>query len=140
MKEDGMAWTYEYRDKPRPCYRIQDGSDDGDVAECWDEDVAQAIVEVMNVRCRWHSTERTPCSVCHPVSSETTARAGDLTRLREWVAEVRYVDPSLAARIDAKLMVTERCSECRYVGLLDGHLPPSNTCPNTGKVAKRERV
>ena len=64
----------------------------------------------------------------------------DLTRLREWVAEVRYVDPSLAARIDAKLMVTERCSECRYVGLLDGHLPPSNTCPNTGKVAKRERV
>jgi hypothetical protein len=63
-----MLWTYEYRDKPRPCYRIQDGSDDGDVAEAWDEDVARAIVEVMNVRCRWHHTERTPCRVCHPVS------------------------------------------------------------------------
>ncbi len=37
-------WSYEYRDKPRPCYRIQDGSDDGDVAECWDEDIAQRIV------------------------------------------------------------------------------------------------
>jgi hypothetical protein len=70
-----MPWTYEYRDKPRPCYRIQDGSDDGDVAECWDEDVAQAIVEVMNVRCRWHSTERTPCRVCHPVSSDWLDRA-----------------------------------------------------------------
>ena len=77
---------------------------------------------------------------CWSFLRELGARAGDLTRLREWVAEVRYVDPSLAARIDAKLMVTERCSECRYVGLLDGHLPPSNTCPNTGKVAKRERV
>ena len=43
-----MPWSYEYRDKPRPCYRIQDGSDDGDVAEAWDEDVAQTFVEAMN--------------------------------------------------------------------------------------------
>ena len=45
-----MPWTYEYRDKPRPCYRIQDGSDDGDVAEAWDEDVAQAIVALNNAQ------------------------------------------------------------------------------------------
>jgi len=43
-----MMWRYEYRDKPRPCYRILDGSDDGDVAECWDEDVARIIVDSMN--------------------------------------------------------------------------------------------
>ena len=43
-------WTYEYRDKPRPCYRIQDGSDDGDVAEAWDEDIAQAICDALNDR------------------------------------------------------------------------------------------
>ena len=43
-----MMWTYEYRDRPRPCYRVLDGSDDGDVAECWDEDVARAIVQAMN--------------------------------------------------------------------------------------------
>jgi hypothetical protein len=43
-----MAWTYEYRDAPRPCYRILDGSDDGDVAECWDKDVAESFVRAMN--------------------------------------------------------------------------------------------
>lgn len=43
-------WTYDYLDRPRPCYRIQDGSDDGDVAECWDQDVAKAIVKAMNER------------------------------------------------------------------------------------------
>ena len=56
-----MPWTYEYRDKPRPCYRIQDGSDDGDVAEAWDEDVALSIVHTMNGT--W------PCTMCgaaHP--------------------------------------------------------------------------
>jgi len=47
-------WTYEYRDKPRPCYRIQDGSDDGDVAEAWDEDVAQALVDAMTDRELFH--------------------------------------------------------------------------------------
>lgn len=36
--------------------------------------------------------------------------------------------------------VRERCSECSWVGDLDKHLPPSGTCMNTGKVAKRVPV
>jgi len=64
-------WTYEYLDKPRPCYRIQDGSDDGDVAEAWDEHVAKTLVGVMNpwedVKDEWTPAIR----AAHPTRSDS---------------------------------------------------------------------
>lgn len=64
-------WTYEYRDKPRPCYRIRDGSDDGDVAEAWDEHVAKTLVGVMNpwedVKDEWTPAIR----AAHPTRSDS---------------------------------------------------------------------
>jgi hypothetical protein len=35
----------------------------------------------------------------------------------------------------------ERCSQCKYVGILDNHIRPnSQTCPNTDGFANREEV
>jgi len=35
----------------------------------------------------------------------------------------------------------EKCSECKYIGFLDNHIRPnSQTCPNTGEVARRLHV
>jgi hypothetical protein len=42
------TWSYNYMDKPRPCYRLQDGSDDGDIAEAWDAPVASLLVAAVN--------------------------------------------------------------------------------------------
>lgn len=63
-----MTWTYDYSDRPRPSYRIQDGSDDGDVAECWDEDVAKAIVAAMN------SVEHSTTAIVAPEPAKAAER------------------------------------------------------------------
>jgi hypothetical protein len=41
----------------------------------------------------------------------------------------------------SKLPRLERCSQCKYVGILDNHIrPKSQTCPNTDGFANREEV
>ena len=59
----------------------------------------------------------------------------DTTTLAEAIVYTMNRDPRWAP-----VSTSQRCSECRYVGVLDNHLPPSGTCPNTSKVAIREPV
>jgi hypothetical protein len=50
---------------------------------------------------------------------------------------VHFVGPIWWLTTRSRTPLPEWCSECNYLGILDRHLPPSSTCPNTGKVARR---